>query len=326
MSTNTLNRSVDTLTFANGDTMPMLGLGTWKSAPGEVYDAVTTALQVGYRHVDCAPIYGNEAEVGRALQESFDDGVVDRDDVWVTSKLWNDSHAPEDVRPALEATLDDLNLDVLDLYLIHWPVAHKKGVDMPQSPDELLSLDERPIRATWAAMQELVEAGLVRHIGVSNFSVPKLRRLIDAADHPPEMNQIELHPYLQQPEMLDFCDAAGVHLTAYSPLGSSDRPEAMKIENEPSLMSDPTVHEIADRHDASPAQVLISWALHRGTAVIPKSVTPAHIKDNRAAAELALTDADMDALAELDRGFRYVNGAGWTMEGSPYTLANIWDE
>jgi alcohol dehydrogenase (NADP+) len=326
MSTNTLEHSVDTLSFANGDTMPMLGLGTWKSAPGEVYDAVKTALQAGYRHVDCAPIYGNEAEVGRALQESFDDGVVDRDDVWVTSKLWNDSHAPEDVRPALEATLDDLNLDVLDLYLIHWPVAHKKGVEMPQSPDELLSLDERPIRETWAAMQELVDAGLVRHIGVSNFSVPKLRSLIDAADHPPEMNQIELHPYLQQSEMLDFCDEAGVHLTAYSPLGSSDRPEAMKIENEPSLMSDPTVHDIADRYDASPAQVLISWALHRGTVVIPKSVTPAHIKDNLAAAELALTDADMDALAELDRGFRYVNGAGWTMEGSPYTLANIWDE
>ncbi len=326
MSTNILKRPVDTLSFANGDTMPIIGLGTWKSAPGEVYDAVKTALRVGYRHVDCAPIYGNEAEVGRALQESFDRGEVDREDVWVTSKLWNDSHAPEDVRPALEATLDDLNLDVLDLYLIHWPVAQKKGIDMPQSPDEFLSLDERPIHETWAAMEDLVKAGLVRHIGVSNFSVPKLRALIDTADHTPEMNQIELHPYLQQPEMLDFCDEAGVHLTAYSPLGSSDRPEAMKSENEPSLMADPTVNEIADRHDASPAQVLISWAIHRGTAVIPKSVTPAHIKDNLAATELDLTDADMNALAELDRGFRYVSGDGWAIEGSPYIMENLWDE
>ncbi len=325
MSNAILERPVDTLSFDNGDAMPIIGLGTWKSAPGEVYGAVKTALKMGYRHIDCAPIYGNEAEVGRALKESFESGVVDRDDVWITSKLWNDSHAPEDVRPALEATLDDLNLDALDLYLIHWPVVHEKGVAMPQSPDGLVPLDERPIRETWAAMEALVEAGLIHHIGVSNFSVPKLRSLISNANRRPEMNQIELHPYLQQPEMLDFCDDAGVHLTAYSPLGSSDRPEAMKVEDEPSLMSDAVVHEIAERHDASPAQVLISWAIHRGTAVIPKSVTPAHIEDNLAAAELALTDADMDALAELDRGFRYVSGAGWAMEGSPYTLESIWD-
>lgn len=324
MSTNILERPIDTLSFANGDAMPILGLGTWKSAPGEVYDAVKIALRAGYRHIDCAPIYGNEAEVGRALQDAFDDGVVARDDVWITSKLWNDRHAPDDVRPALEATLDDLQLDTLDLYLMHWPVALKKGVSMPESPDDFISLEELPLETTWAAMEELVDAGLVRHIGVSNFGLANLRGLIDAADRAPEMNQIEMHPYLQQPEMLAFCDDAGVHLTAYSPLGSSDRPDMMKADDEPSLMDDPTVNEIAERRDASPAQVLISWAIHRGTAVIPKSVTPAHIKDNLAAAALDLTDDDLNALAELDRGYRYLSGEIWTQGGSPYSMDDLW--
>jgi alcohol dehydrogenase (NADP+) len=315
---------MQTLSFRNDDTMPILGLGTWKSAPGEVYDAVKVALDAGYRHVDCAPIYGNEAEVGRALTDSFESGVVDRDDVWVTSKLWNDAHAPADVRPALEQTLDDLQLDTLDLYLVHWPVALEPGVNMPASPDDFIALDDLPIAETWAAMEALVEDGLVRHIGVSNFSVPKLRRLLAAADHPPEMNQVELHPYLQQPQLVDFCHAQDVHVTAYSPLGSADRPDAMKADDEPVLMDDPVIAEIADAHDASPAQVLISWALHRDTAVIPKSVTPAHIKNNLAAADVTLTDDDMERIAALDRERRYVDGTLWTMEGSPYTLTSLW--
>jgi alcohol dehydrogenase (NADP+) len=315
-----------TMSFRNGDEMPMLGLGTWKSAPGEVYDAVTAALQAGYRHIDCAPIYGNEAEVGQALSDAFDDGTVTRDEVWITSKLWNDAHAPEHVRPALEETLNDLQLDAIDLYLMHWPVAIEHGLDMPSSADELISLDEIPLSATWAAMEELVSEGLARHIGVSNFNVPKLQSLVDAATHKPEMNQIELHPYLQQPEMLDAAKAAGVHLTAYSPLGSKDRPDRMKADDEPILLDDPTVAAIAERHDATPAQVLISWAMHRGTAVIPKSVTPHRIEENLAAADVSLTEADMDAIAELDRGRRYVDGSFWAMDGSPYTMAGLWNE
>ena len=313
-----------TLSFDNGDTLPMIGLGTWKSAPGDVYEAVNYALDTGYRHLDCASIYGNEAEVGRALSESFEEGVVARDDVWVTSKLWNDAHRPEHVRPALEETLEDLQIDTLDLYLMHWPIALKRGTGMPESPDDFLSLDEVPLSETWAAMEELVDEGLVRHIGVSNFNIPNLQHLFDVADHAPEMNQVELHPYLQQRDLLDFCREHDLPVTAYSPLGSKDRPEGMKAEDEPLLLEDPTINEIADRHDASPGQVLISWALHRDTVVIPKSVTPSHIDENLAAADLSLTDDNMDAIAELDRNRRYVRGEFWAMEGSPYTMDDIW--
>jgi len=315
------------LKLDDGDMLPILGLGTWKSEPDEVYRAVKEAIRVGYRHVDCAAIYGNEAEVGRALQESFDEGVVDRDDVWITSKLWNDSHAREDVRPALEETLSNLRLEFLDLYLVHWPIAFEKGVGFPRSGDEILSLEERPLEETWAGMQATREAGLTRHIGVSNFSVPKLKTLNAADGRGPAVSQVELHPYLQQPGMLEYCDDAGIVVTAYSPLGSGDRPERLKDEDEPVLLEDPVIGEIAERHDATPAQVLIAWAIQRGTAVIPKSVNPGRIRENFEAAELELSDEDMEEIAGLDRHRRYIAGSGFArIEGSPYTVEGLWDE
>lgn len=317
---------MQTLRYPNGDTMPMIGLGTWKSAPGDVYKAVKAALSLGYRHIDCALIYGNEVEIGRALAESLQSGVVTRDELWITSKLWNDSHAPGDVQAGLKQTLADLQLDYLDLYLMHWPVAIKSGEGFPLTKEKLVGLEQLPIATTWQAMESLVKAGLTRHIGVSNFSITKLRSLLDTANIRPVMNQVELHPYLQQTDLLEFAQAQNVFLTAYSPLGSSDRPASLKAADEPVLLEDPTIEDIATKHQISPAQVLIRWAMQRGTAVIPKSVNPARIEQNLAAAQVRLTDDDMAAIAKLDRHRRYVDGSIWVVEDGPYTLANLWDE
>lgn len=315
-----------TMEFKNGDRMPVLGLGTWKSNPGDAYKAVREALRIGYRHIDCAPIYGNEAEVGRALDESFKTGVVSRKAVWITSKLWNNAHAPEDVRPALVTTLADLQLEYLDLFLIHWPVHLKKNVWFPRSADALIAYENLPISETWSAMEALQKEGLCKHIGVSNFSSAKLQALAADAQQKPEMNQIELHPYLQQTATLDFCRGRGIHVTAYSPLGSADRPAGLKSADEPVLLEDPVIQAIAGRRSATPAQVLISWAIQRGTAVIPKSVNPQRIAQNLAAADVVLTAEDVQEINALDRHRRYVSGDFWAMEGSPYTLSGIWDE
>lgn len=308
--------------------MPAIGLGTWKSDPGDVYNAVLSAIKSGYRHIDCAAIYGNETEVGEALAKAFADGLVERKDLWVTSKLWNSKHKKEQVIPALEKTLKDLQLEYLDLYLMHWPVALKEEVDIgfPDAPDKFINLEDVPLLETWEGLERAQQGGLTKHIGVSNFSVKKLQELLQHSTSKPEMNQVELHPYLQQKELLAYCKEQGIHITAYSPLGSGDRPARSRAEDAPILMDDETIHSIANKHQCSAAQILISWAVHRGTAVIPKSVNPERIQQNLDAGEVKLSDEEMQTIAALDKHYRFINGAIWTMEGSPYNMANLWDE
>ena len=313
-------------TLASGDRLPALGLGTWKSAPGAVYAAVKEALAIGYRHIDCAPAYQNEPEVGKAVAEAIDSGMVARTDLWLTSKLWNDAHAPEQVRPALEKTLADLRVDFLDLYLIHWPVVFKPGVMFPRRGEDYIALDDLPISLTWKALEDCVAQGLVRNIGVCNFSVSKLDALCRQASIHPAMNQIELHPYLQQGAMLEFCRENGILVTAYSPLGSGDRPAGMKKSGEPTLLDNPVIQRVAAKHGVTPAQVLLAWGLSRKTVVIPKSVNPERMRQNLAAAQLVLDAQDVADIATLDRGYRFVDGSFFAGPGSPYTLKQLWDE
>lgn len=313
-----------TLKFRNNDEMPAIGLGTWKSAKGKVEEAVKIALEEGYRHIDCAATYGNEAEIGNAFSEVFSEGKIKREEVWVTSKLWNDSHQKEHVIPALKQTLKDLQLDYLDLYLMHWPVAFKHGVGFPEKDDDYLSLEEVPIIETWNAMIEAKKQGLVKHIGVSNFSIKKLEDLMSKTEDIPEMNQVELHPFLQQDSLLEFSKKNNIHLTAYSPLGSGDRIKEMKAENEPSLLEEPVIKKIAEKHSATPGQILISWSVERGTAVIPKSTSKGHIISNLESEKIHLDSQDMEEIAKLDRHFRYVTGEFFVTKGNPYE--NIYDE
>lgn len=308
-----------------GGSIPALGLGTWKSEAGEVGPVIREAIRLGYRHFDCAAAYANEAEIGAAFAAAITEGDVTRDALFVTSKLWNDAHHEADVRPALEKTLADLQFDYLDLYLMHWPVALRPGAFFPQSPDDLLSLDEVPLIETWRALEACQQAGLARHIGVSNFSARKIEALADQAEIPIAANQVEMHPYLAQDDLVARCAARGVHVTAYSPLGSPDRPDVLKKSGDPDLLAHPDIGTIAVKHDVSPAQVLLAWAVQRGTSVIPKSVNAERMAQNLAAASLPLDKADMAAIAGLDAGYRYIDGAFWAPEGSPYTLSDLWD-
>jgi alcohol dehydrogenase (NADP+) len=312
--------------FANGDRMPLLGLGTWKAAPGEVGAAVREAIRLGYRHIDCASVYANEPEVGAAIAEAIAAGEVRREELWITSKLWCNAHGRENVEPALRRTLADLQLEWLDLYLVHWPVPIKPGVAFPASAADLLPPESVPLADTWTGMEAVQELDLTRHIGVSNFSSHKLNDLLAHCRRKPEVNQVERHPLLQQPQLLADCAAAGVHVTAYSPLGSGDRPAALKGSDEPVLLENPVIGAIAAEHGCSPAQVLITWQLQGGLSTIPKSVSPERLRQNLAAADLQLTPADLERIAGLDQHRRLVDGSFWLLEGGPWTLQRLWDE
>lgn len=285
----------------NGLLMPQLGLGTWESEPNEVRDAVKTALRVGYRHFDCAAQYGNEREVGVGLKEGMTELGLQRSDIWVTSKLWNASHRPDLVRVACEQTLHDLQLEYLDMYLMHWPVDQipEEGPKVGGDP----TATETPLWETFDAMNELVTEGLTRAIGVSNFSVRELEELIKDTDIIPSVNQIEMHPYLIQPKLMDYCTSKGIAITGYCPLGRAAPPKGASF---PALLQNPVLLTIAQKRGRTPAQIALRWALQRDVIVIPKSVNAGRIEENWNVFDFILDEEDMNQLNGLNKNYRFV--------------------
>ena len=301
----------DTFKLSNGVEIPCVGFGTFRTPNGEVaVRAVKEAIAAGYRHIDTAAVYGNERSVGAAIRESG----IDRKDIFITSKLWNSDQGFDSTLRAFDKTMQALGTDYLDLYLIHWPLAFRKGIGMPQSKNDLIPLSQIPLSLTWEAMEKLVDGKLTRHIGVSNFSIEAIEKLNDGARIRPEMNQIEIHPYMQQDRLVDYCRDTGLLVTAYSPLGSRGN----------RVLKDPVVVAVAQKHDCTPAQAVLAWLMARDIVVIPKSVHEQRLRENFEATDVALDEDDMRRMASIERHERMSDGSFALFEDGPYTVYDLW--
>jgi len=282
-----------------GDMMPLLGLGTYKSEAELLTNAIETAIQHGCRLIDCASMYKNESAVGVALHHAFQSGIVKRNEIFVVSKVWNDNHAPEKVIESCKKTLKDLQLDYLDLYLVHWPVCYEPG----QTPNDAVNV---PLTDTWSAMERLVDEGLVRNIGTSNFTGRQLDEIIASARIKPAVNQVEFHPLLQQTKQREYCASHDIVMMGYRPLVNNSSPRRGK--DTPNVLCLPEIIKIAQRigDSVTPAQVIIAWALRCGVSVVPKSTNHDRIVENMGGINIVdkLTDDDMKTIASLDKHIR----------------------
>ena len=300
---------------AAGQPLPAVGLGLWKIDRPATAPLVEQAIRLGYRHLDSASDYGNEAEAGEGISRALAAGVCRREDLWVTSKLWNTYHEPRHVRPALERSLRDLRVDHLDLYLIHFPIAleyvpfetrYPPGWFFdPNTTRPAMRAARVPLADTWGALEELVDLGLVRRIGVCNYGVSLLRDLLATARIPPAVLQVEMHPLLAQEKLLRFCRESGIAVTAFSPLGAPSYVPLGMATDADSLLTHSLIADIAAAAGRTPAQVLLRWGVQRGTAVIPKTSRPERLAENLAVSDFMLSAEHMAAIGELDAGRRF---------------------
>ena len=321
--------SVPRRKLASGAWMPSIGLGTFGSdhaAPDEVAAAVRGAYEAGYRHFDCAAVYGNERQIGAVFQELISSGVP-RDSLWVTSKLWNDMHGEDRVGCALSRSLNDLRVGYLDLYLVHWPFPnwHPPGCTVESRAADAKPYIHSEFMKTWREMERLVDAGLVRHIGTSNMTIPKLRLLLGDARIRPAVNEMELHPHFQQPELFEFVVSNHIVPVGYCPLGSPNRPERDKTADDTVDMEDPVIVRIAGQHAVHPAAVCLKWAVQRGQVPIPMSTRRANYVANlQAVTSDPLTGEEMTEIAGIDRNCRLVKGQVFLWKENQ-SWEDLWD-
>ncbi len=316
-------------TLRGGSKMPVIGMGTFGSdrfTAEDIASAVKGAAEVGFRLFDCASVYGNEHLIGEVFEDIMKTGIK-REDLFITSKLWNDKHGKGDVLLSCAQTLKDLRLDYLDLYFVHWPFPnfHPKGA----APD-YHNKDARPYiheeyMETWYQMEKLVKAGLVRHIGTSNMTVPKLKLVVRDATIMPSVNEMELHPCFQQPELYNYCKEVGIQPIGFCPIGSPTRPDRDKTPDDVVDIEDPTVVKIAKAHNVHPAVICIKWAVQRGQTPIPFSIYRNEYASNlRCVIEDLLTDAEMKELEKVDKNCRLIKGQVFLWDGAK-DWTDLWD-
>jgi len=315
-------------TLYTGDNIPVIGLGTFGS---DNYDAETiaravkAAIKMGYRHIDCASVYGNEKEIGVALKEVIDEGIVNREELWITSKVWNDKH--KQVVESCKQSLADLQLDYLDLYLVHWPFPnfHAPNCDKNSRQPDSVPYNHENYMKTWAQMESLVDSGLVRNIGTSNVTIPKMKLILRDCKIKPVLNQMEIHPHFQQKELFNFMKENGVEVIGYCPIGSPGRPERDKTPEDTVDTEDPAIVAAAERLGVHPAVVCLKWAVQRGQITIPFSVKADKLFNNlKGITEGPLTEDEMEAIAKNDKGCRLIKGQVFTWNGSN-GWEDLWD-
>jgi alcohol dehydrogenase (NADP+) len=312
-----------------GAEIPAIGLGTFGSdhvSPERIAEAVEDAIAVGYRHLDCASVYGNEERIGEVLQRLFSSGLR-REELWITSKLWNDNHGEDDVIPSCKKSIADLQCQYLDAYLVHWPFPnfHPPGCTVESRSEDARPYIHANYMKTWRKMEKLVDTGLVRHIGTSNMTIPKLNLVLRDARIKPAVNEMELHPHFQQPELFAYVRAQGIQPIGYSPIGSPARPERDRTPEDTVDIEDPVILGIARRLGVHPAVVCIKWAIQRGQIPIPQSAKRANCLANlRATISEPLTASEMEAIAAIDRNCRLIKGQVFLWKANQ-TWEDLWD-